>query len=390
MSARLIESHADLVEVCAHLRKQPWIALDTEFMRERTYYAQLCLVQIGTPDVIACIDPLRVGDLTPLLDLIYDFQVLKVMHAARQDMEVFYDLRRASRDRRTDDANAASLVPRPVFDTQIAAAYLGYDGQIGYAALVKEISGVVLDKSHTRTDWAARPLSPEQLRYAEDDVRYLRDVYLRLKDKLSESGRSDWPEQDFVHLSDPLLYENDPRQAWQRIRHGYRLEPRGQSVLRELAAWREHAAQSSNLPRSWVMPDPALVELARSEPRDNAQLAAVSCMNERTLHRWGSQVLDAISTGRATVPETVWQTPPVLTAAQTQLCRRMAAEVDKKAHEQRISPAMLGTRRDIQRLVLGDRSVGLLEGWRRALIGEELLAMLAPASPHTDITAEGG
>lgn len=383
MSARLIESQTDLLETCAQFRKHAWIALDTEFVRERTYYAQLCLVQIATPELIACIDPLRIGDLSPLLDLIYDSKILKVMHAARQDLEVLYDLRRLSQNHPADSARDASPVPRPVFDTQIAAACLGYDDQIGYATLVKEITGVVLDKSHTRTDWSARPLKAEQLRYAEDDVRYLRDVYLHLDARLKESGRSDWPQRDFARLTDPLLYENDPRKAWQRIGSGERLGRRAQSILRELAAWRERAAQSSNLPRNWVMRDPELVELARREPRNSEELGSISAMSERTLQKWGSQILEAVVAGAAGGSETIWQVPTALTPEQTQLCRRMAEELDRVAREQHISPAMLGTRREIQRLVLGDRSVRLLEGWRRELVGDALLTMLAPAHTTT-------
>ncbi|MHB8453277.1 MAG: ribonuclease D [Acidiferrobacterales bacterium] len=388
MSANFIASNTELAEVCAELRAQAWIALDTEFMRERTYYAQLCLVQIGTPDLIVCIDPLSLDDLTPLLEVAYDPRVLKVMHAARQDMEVFCDLHRTNGKGGTNDNRAAPSVPRPVFDTQIAAAYLGYDDQIGYGALVKEITGVVLDKSHTRTDWTARPLSAEQLRYAEDDVRYLRDVYLHLALKLDETGRREWPNRDFAHLGDPLLYENDPRQAWQRIKHGHRLDQHTQLVLRELAAWRERAAQLSNLPRSWVLRDTMLTELAQKKPRDATGLASVSGMNEGALRKWGNQILAAIAQGDTVNNDTLWQTPAVLTTEQMQIYRRMTAQVDKIAHEQRISPAMLGTRREIQRLVLGDLSVDLLSGWRREMIGKDLLAMLSQPSVSAGTPAE--
>ncbi len=387
MSARLVESQADLLEVCAQFRSQEWIALDTEFMRERTYYAQLCLVQIAVPGFIACIDPLRVGDVAPLLDLIFDTNILKVMHAARQDLEVFYDLRRRNPGQAVDSAAETGLVPRPVFDTQIAAACLGYDDQIGYAALVKEISGVVLDKTHTRTDWSARPLKAEQLSYAADDVRYLCDVYLHLAASLAESGRSEWPRADFARLTDPQLYENDPRKAWQRIGAGERLGRRGQAILRELAEWRENTAQTSNLPRNWVMRDAEMIELARSEPRDIAELAAVSGIGDRARQKWGGQILSVIATGGNASGEAIWQTAPVLSPDQMELCRRMAKEVDRIAHEQRVSSALLGTRREIQRLVLGEPDVRLLQGWRRELVGNALLSMLAARSARVSPSA---
>ncbi len=378
MTARFIESYAGLVDVCEHLRQQDWIALDTEFLRERTYYAKLCLVQIGTPEVIACIDPLAIEDLTPLLNLIRDQRVLKVMHSARQDMEVFHDLLRTHCSDAGESTSGNLLVPGPVFDTQVAAAYLGYEEQIGYAALVKAITGTVLDKSHTRTDWSARPLSPEQLRYAEDDVRYLRDIYLDVTRALEAAGRSHWPQRDFARLSDPRLYEVDPDEAWQKVKNGQQLDPHARRILRELAAWRERAARSSDLPRSWVMRDSTLLDFARSRPRNIEDLCAISGMTDRTVRKWGSEILAAIAAAESTDALDLLAPRQVLNTVETELYRRIAAEVDKVARELRISPMLLGTRREIQRLVLGDRDVSLLTGWRRELVGESLLALLAP------------
>ena len=388
MTSRFIASYPDLAEVCGEFCRQEWIALDTEFMRERTYYAKLCLVQIGTPHEIVCIDPLAIDDLTPLVDLLCNQGVLKVMHAARQDMEVFHDLWRTRRAS-ADAGESVGPVPGPVFDTQVAAGYLGYEDQIGYAALVKSITGTDLDKSHTRTDWSSRPLSPEQRRYAEDDVRYLRDVYVALAKALETAGRSHWPLQDFARLSDPSLYESSPDDAWQRVRNVQQLDVRARRALRQLAAWRERAARSSDLPRSWVVSDSALLDLARRRPSDSATLGAVGGLTQRAVHRWGAGILEAIAA--ADRPGVQEMRPPrqMLDADQTEIYRRMAAEVDRVAREIGISSALLAPRRDVQRLVLGERDLALLTGWRRELVGENLIALLAQV-PAADKPAPAG
>ena len=388
MKVTFIDSYADLAEVCGQFRQQDWIALDTEFMRERTYYAKLCLIQIGTPQIIACIDPLTIDDLTPLLDLICDQSVIKVMHAARQDMEVFHDLLRMNRSPAATDTRTP--VFGPVFDTQIAAAYLGYEEQIGYAALVKAITGTVLDKSHTRTDWSARPLSPEQCRYAEDDVRYLCGIYLELIKALAAVGRSHWPQQDFGRLSDPRLYECDPDDAWQRVRNGQQLDPHAHRILRELAAWRERAARSSDLPRSWVMRDATLLDLVRRRPLNTADLSATGGISQRAVHKWGSEIVAAIAAANVPGAQDAYASRQVLDTAQIEMCRRMAAEIDRVAHELGISPTLLGTRREIQRFVLGERNVSLLAGWRHDMVGKNLLAMLSPGCTMGAVPEEPG
>ncbi|HEX9626090.1 MAG TPA: ribonuclease D [Acidiferrobacterales bacterium] len=363
MIATFIASRPELIACCERLRAEPWLAVDTEFMRERTYYARLCLVQIATPDTIACIDPLALDDLEPLLTLLYDPAIVKVLHAARQDLEVLSDLRGAP--------------PAPVFDTQVAAAYLGYDDQIGYAALVESITGRKLDKTHTRTDWAARPLSDEQLRYAEDDVRYLRDVYRELRARLSGQGRLGWVEDDCARLGDPRLYRNPPAEAWRRVKHGHHLGARQQTVLRALAEWREHRAQARDLPRAWILRDAAMLEIARAEPVDRAALGALKELDDKAARRWGEEILEVVARARSGPVETVWDRPTPLSPDQQRLSKQLAAALDAAAREQAIAPAALGTRRELQRLVLGERELPLLKGWRRDLIGGRLLALLA-------------
>ena len=255
MTSELIDTDAALADLCRALDGSAWIALDTEFLRERTYYARLCLIQIGAPGIVACIDPLALEQLEPLHALLENPHLRKVLHAARQDLEVFNDLR--------------GIVPAPLFDTQIAAAYLGYDDQIGYAALVTAITGVTLDKTHTRTDWSARPLSAAQHRYAEDDVRYLMPVYEALHERLAASGRLAWLAEDCARLTDSgAVRERSRPRRGDVCGRGAELPAVNQQMLRALAAWREQTAQTRNLPRGWVLRDEVLVRTRASRAPD--------------------------------------------------------------------------------------------------------------------------
>lgn len=369
MSLAPIDNQHDLAELVASLRAQAWIALDTEFMRERTYFARLCLIQVATPARVACIDPLADLDLGPLLDVLYAPHTLKVLHAARQDLEVFADLRGAP--------------PGPIFDTQIAAAYLGHDEQIGYAPLVESLTGVVLDKTHTRTDWARRPLSPEQTRYAEDDVRHLCSVYEQLRERLAALGRLDWVEEECARLTDPNLYRNPPELAWRRFKHGHHLNPAQQQVLRELAEWRERTAQEKNLPRAWILRDPVMMDIARARPATSDALAQIRSLDEKARRRWGDHILEVLARARQHPAQRVWATPSPLSPDQARLCKRLAETLDSVAQSQQLAPIVLGSRRDLQALVLGERNSALLSGWRRQLVGERLLALLdAAQSPE--------
>ena len=367
MDTQLIATPQELQALCNGLRAEPWIALDTEFMRERTYYAKLCLVQIATPSVIACVDPLALPNLDPLLELLYDPRVLKVLHSARQDLEVFFDLRGA--------------LPAPVFDTQVAAAFLGFDDQVGYAALVQAITGVKLDKAHTRANWATRPLLAEYLRYAEDDVRYLRDVYLHLQERLVETGRQAWLVDEFAHLVDPALYRNAPSQAWRRIKNGHQLAPAAQNILQALSTWREHMAQTQDLPRSWVLRDPVMFDIARTRPQTRAQLAAIRDLDEKTAKKWSGDILEIVNTHNTPPAQTLWAPPVPMTPAQTQMCQQMAALLDTTARANQLSPAAVATRRDLQHLIMGRTDVPLLQGWRYQILGRQLVDLLHGQTP---------
>jgi len=342
----------------------PWIAVDTEFMRERTYYARLCLIQLATTEWIGCVDPLCIDDLDPLMDVIYASDCAKVLHAARQDLEVLYDLR--------------GKPPTGVFDTQIAAALAGFDRHVGYADLVHSITGVRLEKRHTRADWSARPLTEGRIRYAEDDVRYLPELYRSLTSSLERLGRLQWALEDCARLCDAGLYRNDPAHAYQRIGQGVTLAPAAQNILRALAAWREQTAQRLDLPRTWVMRDAVLVELARRAPKRPQELATIKQLPERAANRWGQAILDAVATGLAASSRPRWDRPMRLDAEQTKLCRHMLGLVRARAEELGMQPGVIASRRHIEAAILGNPETPLLTGWRRSIVGDELLALAGP------------
>jgi ribonuclease D len=341
-----------------------WIALDTEFLREKTYYPKLCLIQIATPEVVACIDPLALDDLSPLLDLIFDSRITKVMHAARQDMEIFFHLR--------------SDVPAPVFDTQIAALLLGYPDQIGYGNLVKEILGVNLEKKHTRADWSLRPLSPDQIQYAADDVVYLVEVYQHLQEKLNGLGRLEWLTGDFERLTHPDLYQNAPDKAWLKVKGGNRLKGASLSILQALAEWREKLVQKKDIPRGWLLRDDVLIELARHQPDSMPSLEKIRGLGERLLKRHGEHLLGLVADAKKKPPEPLPKKdfPKRLTPPQDALVDVMMAVVRISAENNSLNPAVLAARTQLEKLVTGDTNSGLMQGWRRKLVGDQLQALL--------------
>lgn len=362
MTSELIDTDVGLADLCRALEGNAWIALDTEFLRERTYYARLCLIQIGAPGIVACIDPLAIEQLEPLHALLGNAKLRKVLHSARQDLEVFNDLRQ--------------VVPAPLFDTQIAAAYLGYDDQIGYAALVTAVTGVTLDKSHTRTDWSKRPLSAAQHQYAEDDVRYLMPVYESLYARLAAAGRLAWVAEDCARLTEPALYANNPAEAWRRLRGGAELPAANQQMLRALAAFREQTAQSRNLPRGWVLRDEVLFELARHAPQTQSELMSIHGLEDGARKSWGDGILACIEQGRCAEPLLIWERQPPPTPEQHALGKRLMETVRQVAQDHELAPAVLATRRDVEKLVRGAALASVLHGWRAELLGARLGALL--------------
>jgi len=366
MSPELITEESALADLCRDLRNADWLAVDTEFLRERTYRARLCLIQVASAGIVACIDPLALDSISPLMGLLQAPAVRKVLHAARQDLEVFFDL----------EAN----VPAPLFDTQIAAAYLGHDDQIGYGALVQAVTGRVLEKTQTRTDWSKRPLTTAQLEYAADDVRYLRPVYAQLIEELATLGRRAWVDDDCARLTDPARYDTNPEHAWRRLRGGADLAPPQQQVLRALAVWRERTAQARDRPRAWIVRDEVLFELARRLPATHQALAAITGLDERTVSRHGAALLEAIDEGRRADPVVVWERTLPLDRQQNDRVRQLMARVRELAQQHRLAPAVLATRRDIEKLVRGIDPAQLFTDWRAEL----LIPLVADALPTTN------
>ncbi|MFP4080536.1 MAG: ribonuclease D [Ectothiorhodospira sp.] len=365
-SPLFIDQGDALRDLCAHLQKAPWIALDTEFIREKTYYPRLCLVQVATPERVACIDPLALEDLSPLTALLHDPRILKVLHAAGQDLEIFYH-----RDGR---------VPAPIFDTQVAAALLGHGDQIGYGRLIQAVLGVELEKGHSRTDWSRRPLDSEQLRYAADDVLYLARVYPRMREDLEAKGRLAWLEDDFRRLEDPGTHQPDPEGVWQKVKGLNTLrQPRQLAVVQELARWREQESMRCDRPRRWVLQDEVILDLARHQPRTPEALARVRGLAEATVQRHGEALLGLIREAAARPPEACPAPPPRggrLDPAREALVDVAMGLLRHQALINDISPAAIATRKDLEALVAGDERSPLLQGWRARLAGHALRAWL--------------
>lgn len=363
MRTLFINDEAGLAELCQMVARSDVVALDTEFMRERTYYAQLCLIQLATDDVIACVDPLSIDDLKPLLDLIYDPARLKILHAARQDLEIFFDI--------------CGDVPRPVYDTQIAATLLGHGDQLGYAKLVKSMLSVNVDKEHSRTDWSKRPLDEAQISYAENDVRYLIPMYRKQLAQLTEKGRESWLEADFENLTDRNLYAPHRENLWKRIK-GTRILKRHQlAILRQLAIWREERAKEINSPRKWVIPDDLMIDLSRRAP---SSLEAMEKLRswKGSLKRFAEEILQQIKQARQ-ADESSWPSlddSVPLSPQQEATVDFLMGMVRMKAIENDVAPAVLATRKDLDRLVQQDEDVQVLKGWRYELVGSDLIKFL--------------
>ncbi len=359
------------------LRGSEWLAVDTEFIRERTYYPRLCLIQVSNGEVAACVDPIVLGeDIQPFLDLLFEGSILKVFHAARQDLEIFW--------------HDWGRFPLPLFDTQPAAALLGHGDQIGYANLVKQVLGVELPKDQSRTDWSARPLNTDQIRYALDDVIYLGQLYLQMRGSLSDRERLQWLAADFAELANPATYEPDPRELWKKVKGRQHLRGRQLAVLQALAAWRENQARSRDLPRKWVLKDDVMIELCRRLPRNLEELAKVRGVEAGLVRKEGKTVVDLIQKAAA-LPKDQWpvekRRPAPLTPQQEAMVDYLSAALRLLAAEHQLSPQAIATHKDLQKLARGESDSSLLHGWRKALAGEPLMALLRG---ETQLHNEGG
>jgi ribonuclease D len=365
MQESFIDTPEALAGLCETLRGSEWLAIDTEFMREKTYYPRLCLIQVCNGELAAAIDPIRLQDLQPLLDVLFDGSILKVLHAARQDLEIFW--------------NDWHQFPLPLFDTQPAAALLGFGDQVGYANLVKQVLEVDLPKDQSRTDWSIRPLDEQQIRYALDDVIYLGKLYLNLRGRLSDRERLQWLAADFATLADPVTYQPPLSEAWKKIKGRQHLRGRQLAVLQALAQWRELQARERDLPRKWLLKDDVMVELCRRLPRNLESLSRVRGIEAGLVRREGKPLLQLIDEA-CQLDKQSWPKekgrPKPLTPQQEAMVDLLSASLRLLAARHQLSPQAIGTHKDLQKLVRGDNECKLLEGWRRGVAGETLLAVI--------------
>lgn len=364
MTVQYIDTEADLATFCQQIAGSSWITVDTEFLREKTYYPQLCLIQVANEDQIACIDPLAITNLTPLLDIIYNPEITIVFHAARQDLELFYMLR--------DD------LPNNVFDTQIAATVLGYGEQIGYGNLVKQCLNVDLDKAHSRTDWTKRPLDPAQITYAADDVRYLRDVYKMLSQQLEDKKRTHWLDDDFSTLTNVDTYKPNPENIWRKVKGFGRLKGVQLAILKNVAAWREQRAIHSNRPRRWILKDDVLLDLAKLAPESVDKFSMIRGLESNTIKRYGEALLAEIKQAKSQDKDqwpVLKKTKP-LSQQQNAIADALMALVRKFCDEHAISPVAVVSRKEVERMVSGEIDLPILQGWRNEIVGHHLKGFL--------------
>jgi len=360
-----INTPEQLTELCARIKQEPWLALDTEFLREKTYYPVFCLLQIATPEWVACIDPIALPKLDELFDVIYSPSIVKVFHSCRQDLEIFYQL--------------TGKLPEPVFDTQVAAPLLGFHDNPGYAMLVSSLLNINLNKAHTRADWSKRPLTEAQIQYAADDVIYLCRIYKIITQKLAELGRTDWLVHDFAELANPALYEVSPEKAWLKIKGKNKLTGRQLSIVQALAEWRERTAQAEDRPKSWLLRDELLLDLAKLQPETIGELANVRGINERAVNRYGKELCQLISAAKQRPPAPLHEKDRSAKKSQQQeaILDILTALVRIRAEENSLNPTILASRKDLEVLLFNDDDeCPLLHGWRYSMAGRELVGLI--------------
>lgn len=361
----LVTSTSDLIQVCNRLSSAEFITVDTEFMREQTFWPELCLVQVASDTVEAIIDPLAPGiDLKAFYALMANEQVTKVFHAARQDIEIMY--------------SEAGLIPAPIFDTQVAASVCGYGDSVSYVNLVKDITGHDIDKSSRFTDWSRRPLSEKQLVYALGDVTHLRDVYLQLRSKLNSTGRSSWLDEEMAYLTHPETYETRPEDAWRRLKMRTR-NRKSFGVLIELAAWREQVAQSQNVPRSRVLRDEALYDIANQMPTNSEQLGGLRTLSDGfSRSQRAREIIEAVKRGLELDPKSLppmSQNRPVSAEAGATI-ELLKVLLKAAAARHRVAPRLIAGADELERIAAEDEpDVLALKGWRRQLFGEDALRL---------------
>jgi len=361
MDYQYLESNDQLAAFCDKIKNAGYCVIDTEFVREKTYYAILALIQIATEKHMACVDPLTIDNFEPLVALLQNQDLIKVFHSPSQDLEILFQ--------------RFSCMPQPVFDTQLAAAVLGYDHQVGYADLVNRITGVKLDKKHTRANWSRRPLSQDEINYAMDDVRYLIPVYKTLTTELAAKNRYPWIEDDLLAMTSISNYQLETADLWRRLKGVQKLKGVELQIARHLCQWREQIAQQKNLPRRWVVKDDLIIEIARLKPAKITDLDSIRDINERFIDKHGNRLLEIVATAQNS-SQSDWPQHDVkqsLSTPQQALGDCLMALCRIIAEENQIAVAALTTRKDIDNLITDRKNSRLSQGWRFSVAGEKLL-----------------
>ena len=361
---QLITTQAELSAFCDSIADGRYITVDTEFIRDKTYFPKLCLLQMAGVDAAAVIDPLAPGiDLAPVFKLMQKASLTKVFHAARQDIEIFYLL--------------SGKIPNPIYDTQVAAAVCGYGESVGYETLVNNIVGQELDKSSRFTDWSARPLSEKQLHYAISDVTHLRVIYDELSKKISETGRTSWIDEEHAYLTDPAIYQNDPQDAWQRLKFGH-MRPKHLAALRELAKWREIEARKADVPRGRIIKDETLVELASMMPRKEADLMRMRGIDKHLSKSKIDIILECVQTALALPPADYPQVKHHKKPSEniTSAVAMLQLLLKVKADVHGIASSMIAGKDDLEAIALGKQETPALQGWRYEIFGAQAAALM--------------
>lgn len=362
---RVITTTSALTEICSRLAEGEFVAVDTEFMREQTFWPDLCLIQLAGPGEEAIVDPMAPGiDLKPFYELMADTCVVKVFHAARQDVEIVFC--------------EAGLIPTPIFDTQIAAMVCGFGESVSYVNLVKKITGRDLDKSSRFTDWSRRPLTEKQLVYALGDVTHLRDIYIALKAELESTGRASWLDEEMADLTAPSTYESHPENAWQRLKMRVK-NRKALAVLIELAAWRERLAQAQDVPRGRILRDEALYDIANQLPTSVEKLSELRTLSDGFARSQRARdIIDAVARGLERDPKTL---PPLthsqpMSAEATATIELLKVLLKAAAARNRVAPRLIADSEDLERIASeAEPDVAAMKGWRRQLFGDDALKL---------------
>lgn len=362
---QFVDSVTELDILCQKMQHEPWLAIDTEFLREKTYYPKFCLLQIATLEWVACVDPIALeGQMSELFEIINNPNIIKVLHSCRQDVEIFYQL--------------TGKLPAPVYDTQLVAPLLGLQENPGYAMLVSGFLNINLSKIHTRTDWSQRPLSADQMKYAADDVIYLAKIYQMMEEQLQKLGRENWLKEDFEQLMNPDLYDIPPANAWLKIRGKNKLTGKQLVIVQALAEWREKVAKKDDRPKNWILRDELILDMVKLQPVNIKELSEIRSINDGFVRRSGQQVCALIKAaqGKPGLKLKAKENSVKKTVKQEAVLDVLSAVVRLRAEENALNPIILATRKDLEALLFDEPGSLLLHGWRYSMVGKELQGLL--------------